>query len=157
MKWLACLAVLATSCMNTPALAQGGVSLPGRAGFRLVTVTDPQTVLNLLRGDVQLIGATFPGGVFQSGVLALLRAHKINLTVLTTRAAAGSLGALRSSGGKVFALPGGVGMTGSIVLIGDDTAVLSRGDGRWLVMQGPGAAAQIKVNMVQYARYARPF
>lgn len=134
-------------------LGAGGAS----PSVKTATVSDPEIVVSLLRGDVQLVGSSFPNKVFQTGVLALLRAKTIKLKVLTTREAAPGLAALKASGAQISVLPNGVRMTGSLVLVGNDTAILSQGPGKWYVMQGPGAASTFKVNLSTYTAYARPY
>ena len=120
-----------------------------------VTVTDPQLVVALLRGDVQLVGSAFPNKIFQQGLLTLLRGKRITVQVLTTEEAAPSLASLKGSGAKVFVMPQGTKMTGNMLLIGNDTAVVSQGINRWYVMQGPNAAATFKTNLSVYSRYAK--
>ncbi|MXV21791.1 hypothetical protein [Deinococcus xianganensis] len=121
------------------------------------TLTDSRLVLATLKGNVQLYGTRFGDQAFQAGVLALLRARKIQVTVLTSQAAVKSMAPLKAAGAKVFYLPTGVNMTGSLVLSGNDTVLMNKDGRTWYVMQGPGLAVQAKTQMTTYAPYAKAY
>lgn len=121
------------------------------------TLTDSRLVLATLKGNVQLYGTRFGDQAFQAGVLALLKARKIQVTVLTSQAAVKSMAPLKAAGAKVFYLPAGVNMTGSLVLSGNDTVLMNKDGRTWYVMQGPGLAVQAKTQMTTYAPYAKAY
>lgn len=125
--------------------------------LRATTVRDPQVIVSLLKGNVQMIGSSFPNKTFQAGVLTLLRGRKITVNVLTTREAAPSLSPLKASGARIQVMPKGAKMTGNAVLVGTDTAIMSLGNDAWYVMQGPNVASTITLNLAEYMPYVQNY
>lgn len=120
------------------------------------TLSDPQAVVRLLRGEVLLIGDEFPNVTFQQGVLALLRSGTVKVRVLTTRRAAPSLAALKRAGGQVYVMPGDTAMNGaSLILSGPDTVIVATGARSWAVYKSPLLATQVKGSLTGYFTYAK--
>ncbi|MFC3919096.1 hypothetical protein ACFOUS_21060 [Deinococcus metalli] len=122
-------------------------------------VKDPAAVLRLVRGEVMMVGATFPNATFQKGILGLLRSRDITrLTVLTTAQNAATFAPLRALGARVYYLPvTGVTMTGNVVFAGADTAIMSNTPGQWYVVRGAQVGAQGRASMGLYLKSAKKY
>lgn len=133
-----------------PAQAQSG---------RPVLVKDPAAVLKLVRGEVMMVGATFPNVTFQKGILSLFRSRAITrLTVLTTAQNAATYAPLRALGAQVYYLPvAGVNISGNIVFAGADTAIMQNGPGQWYVVRAPQVGAQGRASMGMYLKSAKRY
>jgi hypothetical protein len=124
-----------------------------------VLLKDPVAVLKFVRGEVMIVGASFPSLAFQKGILSLLRSQTITkLTVLTTAQKAATYAPLRALGAQVYYLPTPeVNMTGSVLFAGENTAVMSRSSGEWYVVHGAQVGAQGRSSMNIYMELARKY
>jgi hypothetical protein len=150
MRRVKSLSVVLLLSMLSPSLAQPQKIKP-------VTVTDPAAVLSRLRGEVFMLGETFPNRAFQQGVVGLLQSRVISkLTVLTTAEHAASYRSLKTLGASVFYLPAqGIKMTGNAVFAGDDTIILQTTPNRWTMMQAAQMGAQGRASMTLYLKAAK--
>ncbi|GAA5504251.1 hypothetical protein Dxin01_04020 [Deinococcus xinjiangensis] len=123
------------------------------------TVTDPNIILRLMRGDVTMIGANFPNATFQKGVLNLVRSRAIaKLSLLTTVEQAANMAPLKAAGAAVYYLPvKNVRMTGNSVFVGNNTVILQVGPQQWTVIQGNQIAAQAKASTNLYFSNAKRY
>jgi hypothetical protein len=133
-----------------PAQAQSG---------RPVLVKDPAAVLKLVRGEVMMVGATFPNAALQRGILSLFRSRAITkLTVLTTAQNAATYAPLRALGAEVYYLPiAGVNMSGNVIFAGADTAIMQNDLGQWHVVRAPQVGAQGRASMGMYLQSAKKY
>ncbi|TDE84958.1 hypothetical protein [Deinococcus sp. S9] len=129
------------------------------ASIKPVLVKDPAAVLKLVRGEVMMVGSTFPNMAFQKGILSLFRSRAITkLTVLTTAQNAATYAPLRALGAQVYYLPvAGVNMSGNVVFAGTDTAIMSNTPGQWYVVRGPQVGAQGRASMGLYLKSAKKY
>jgi hypothetical protein len=124
------------------------------------TVTsDPAQIVRLLRGDVTLIGSSFPNITFQKGVLTNLRSRAITkLTLLTTQEQLKNMVPLRAAGAAVYYLPvGGVNMTGNMALVGSSTVIVQQGARTWTIYRAEQMAAQVRGSLNTYLTHAKKF
>lgn len=134
-------------------------SAQAQATTKPVLVKDPTAVLRLVRGEVMMVGSTFPNVTFQKGVLSLLRSRAITkLTVLTTAQNAATYAPLRALGAQVYYLPvAGVNMSGNVVFAGADTAIIQQGPQQWYVVRGSQVGAQGRASMELYLKSAKKY
>ena len=124
------------------------------------TVTaDPTVVLHFLRGDVTMLGSTFPNAAFQRGVLNLLKTRKITrLTLLTTREQLTNMAPLRAAGAGIYYLPvDGVRMSGNTIFAGSNTVIVQNDPARWTIMQADRLADGAKASLSLYLNNAKRF
>lgn len=125
---------------------------------RTVT-TDPAQIVRLLRGDVTMIGSSFPNVTFQRGVLTNLRSRAITkLTLLTTQEQLKNMVPLRAAGAAVYYLPvGGVNMTGNMALVGSSTVIVQSDARTWTIYRAEQMAAQVRGSLKTYLTHAKKF
>lgn len=140
-------------------LLAGATAAAQTSDLQPVLVKDPAVVLKLVRGEVMMVGSTFPNVTFQKGVLSLLRSRAITrLTVLTTAQNAATYAPLRALGAQVYYLPvAGVNMSGNVVFAGADTAIIQQGPQQWYVVRGPQVGAQGRASMDLYLKSAKKY
>ena len=122
------------------------------------TVTsDPAQVVRLIRGEVTMLGSSFPNLTFQKGVLTNLRSRAVTkLTLLTTQEGLENMAPLRAAGAAVYSLPAaGVNMTGNMTLVGSDTVIVQQGARTWTIYRGAQMAAQVWGSLKTYLTYAK--
>lgn len=128
-------------------------------GAKLVTFTrDPQEVLGLLEGNVDLIGDHFGPLEFQRGVLALAQAQKIQVKVLTNASTAPNMKPLKAAGARVAVLPadfsrGAAGM----VLVHGRAVIFPLKTGGYNVLRDQATVQGIANSMETYWRVASPY
>lgn len=142
-----------------PLLLAGASAAAQTSGLKPVLVKDPAAVLRLVRGEVMMVGSTFPSVAFQKGVLSLLRSRAITkLTVLTTAQNAATYAPLRVLGAQVYYLPvAGVNMSGNVVFAGADTAIIQNDPQQWYVVRGSQVGAQGRASMELYLKSAKKY
>ena len=141
-------------------LLLSGLSLAQQMPKPKQTVTaDPTVVLRFLRGDVTMLGATFPNVTFQRGVLTLLGTKKITrLTLLTTKEQLSNMAPLRAAGAGVYYLPvDGVRMSGNTIFAGSNTIIFQNSPSRWTIMQADRLADGAKASLSLYFNNAKKF
>lgn len=142
-----------------PLLLAGATATAQTSAPKPTLIKDPGVVLKLLRGEVLMVGATFPNVTFQKGVVSLVKSKVITrLTVLTTAQNAATYAPLKALGAQVYYLPvASVRMTGNLVFAGDDAAILSSNPQQWYVVQAPQVGAQGRASMGLYLKSARKY
>ena len=141
------------------ALLVGYVQAQQAKPLQQAVISDPNMVLDLLRGEVTMIGSAFPNITFQTGVLYRLKSHRIGrLTLLTTREQLGNMRPLRDAGAAIYYLPiDHVQMTGNTLFVGNNTIIFQTDPARWTVIQGNQLAAQAKASLNLYFNNARRY
>lgn len=141
------------------ALVLGATQAQSTPQINRTVTSDPAQVVRLMRGEVTMLGSSFPNVTFQKGVLTNLRSRAITkLTLLTTQEQLKNMTPLRAAGAAVYYLPAaGVNMTGNMTLVGSNTVIVQSDARTWTIYRGAQMATQVRGSLKTYLTYAKKF
>jgi len=136
------------ACVNAEAQAQ-------TASTSIERITDLNTVLGLMKGQVDMYGDKFGNVQFQRGILTLAQSKAITVRVLTTPQNAPNMRPLKAVGAQVFTLPSK--FSGSLVIVRGKAVIIPLPQGGYNVIRTPTEVGQMQGIMEQYWRVSKAY